>query len=32
MRKLYKATGGQPQRWEPLGNLGAIKADAAGSG
>jgi hypothetical protein len=32
MRKLYKATGGQPQRWEPLGNLGALKADAAGSG
>ena len=32
MRKLYEATGGQPQRWECLGNLGAIKADAAGSG
>ncbi len=23
-------TGGQPQRWETLGNLGAVKADAAG--
>jgi hypothetical protein len=30
MRKLYAATGGQPQRWESLGNLGAVKADAAG--
>jgi hypothetical protein len=30
MRKLYQATGGQPQRWESLGNLGAVKADAAG--
>jgi hypothetical protein len=30
MRKLYDATGGQPQRWESLGNLGAVKADAAG--
>jgi hypothetical protein len=30
MRKLYEATGGQPQRWESLGSLGAIKADAAG--
>jgi hypothetical protein len=30
MRKLYEATGGQPQRWESLGNLGAVKADAAG--
>src|ERR1700682_6426985 len=30
MRKLYEATGGQPQRWESLGNLGATKADAAG--
>jgi hypothetical protein len=29
MRKVYEATGGQPQRWESLGNLGAIKADAA---
>ena len=32
MRKLYEATGGQPQRWEPLDNLGAVKADATGSG
>jgi hypothetical protein len=32
MRKLYEATGGQPQRWESLGNLGAVKADAAGIG
>ena len=30
MRKLYEATGGQPQRWESLGNSGAVKADAAG--
>jgi hypothetical protein len=30
MRKLYEATGGQPQRWESLDNLGAAKADAAG--
>jgi hypothetical protein len=30
MRKVYEATGGQPQRWESLGNLGAGKADAAG--
>jgi hypothetical protein len=30
MRKLYAATGGRPQRWESLGNLGAVKADAAG--
>jgi hypothetical protein len=22
--------GGQPQRWESLGNLGAVKSDAAG--
>src|SRR5258708_21257905 len=29
MRKVYEATGGQPQRWESLGNLGAVKADAA---
>jgi hypothetical protein len=29
MRKLNEATGGQPQRWESLGNLGAVKADAA---
>ena len=32
MRKLYDATGGQPQRWESLGDLGTVKADAAGSG
>jgi hypothetical protein len=30
MRKVYEATGGQPQRWESLGNLGAVKADAGG--
>jgi hypothetical protein len=30
MRKLYEATGGNPQRWESLDNLGAVKADAAG--
>jgi hypothetical protein len=30
MRKLHEATGGQPQRWESLDNLGAVKADAAG--
>jgi hypothetical protein len=30
MGKLYEATGNQPQRWESLGNLGAVKADAAG--
>jgi hypothetical protein len=30
MRKLHEATGGQSQRWESLGNLGAVKADAAG--
>jgi hypothetical protein len=29
MRKLHEATGGQPQRWQSLGNLGAVKADAA---
>jgi hypothetical protein len=29
MRKVYEATGGQPQRWESLGNLGAGKANAA---
>ena len=29
MRKLCEATGGKPQRWESLGNLGAVKADAA---
>ena len=30
IRKLYEATGGQPQRWESLGNLGVVKADAVG--
>ena len=30
MRKVYEATGGQPQRWESLDKLGAVKADAAG--
>jgi hypothetical protein len=30
MRKLYAATGGQPQRWESLGNLGTVAADVAG--
>ena len=30
MCKLHEATGGQPQRWESLGNLGAVKAEAAG--
>ena len=30
MLKLYEATGGQPQRWESLGNLGTVTADAAG--
>jgi len=30
MRKLYEATGGKPQRWESLGNLGAVASDAAG--
>ena len=29
MRKVYEATGGQPQRWESLGNLGTVTADAA---
>jgi hypothetical protein len=29
MRKLYEATGGQPQRWESLGNLGTVASDAA---
>jgi hypothetical protein len=29
MRKLHEATGGKPQRWESLDNLGAVKADAA---
>jgi hypothetical protein len=30
MRKLYEAARGQPQRWETLDNLGAVKADAPG--
>jgi hypothetical protein len=30
MRKLYEATGGQPQRRESLGNLGTVASDAAG--
>jgi|HubBroStandDraft_6_1064221.scaffolds.fasta_scaffold46620_7 hypothetical protein len=30
MRKLYEATGGRPQRWESLGNLGVVASDAAG--
>ncbi len=30
MRKLYEATGGKPQRWETLDNLGAVNADAVG--
>ncbi len=30
MRKLYRATGGQPQRWESLGNLGTVASNAAG--
>jgi hypothetical protein len=30
MRKLYEATGGKPQRWESLDNLGAVASDAAG--
>ena len=30
MRKLHEATGGQPQRWESLGNLGTVAADAEG--
>ena len=30
MRKLYETTGGQPQRWESLGNLGVVASDAAG--
>jgi hypothetical protein len=30
MRELYEATGGQPQRWESLDNLGVVKADATG--
>ena len=31
MRKLHEATGGNPLRWESLDNLGAVKADAAGT-
>ena len=30
MHKVYEATGGQPQQWESLGNLGTVAADAAG--
>ena len=30
MRKLHKATGGKPQHWETLDNLGVVQADAAG--
>ena len=30
MRKLHEATGGQPQRWESLGNLGTVAADVVG--
>ena len=30
MRKLYEATGGQPQRWESLVNLGVVNDDADG--
>ena len=30
MRKLHEATGGQPQRWDSLGNLGTVASDAAG--
>jgi hypothetical protein len=30
MRKLYDETGGQLQRWESLGNLGAVASDARG--
>ena len=32
VRALYEATGGRPQRWESLGNLGAGASDAAGIG
>ena len=28
MRKLYLATGGKPQHWKTLDELGAVKADA----
>jgi hypothetical protein len=27
MRKLHEATGGQPHRWESLGNLGVVASD-----
>ena len=30
MRKLHEATDGRPQRWKSLGDLGAVKAHAAG--
>jgi hypothetical protein len=30
MPKLYEATGGLPQRWESLGNLGTVASDAHG--
>jgi hypothetical protein len=30
MCKLYEATGGKSQRWESLGNVGVVEADAAG--
>ena len=29
MRKIHEATGGKPQHWETLDNLGAVQADAA---
>jgi hypothetical protein len=29
MRRLYEATGGQPQRWESLDNLGTVASDVA---
>jgi hypothetical protein len=29
MGKLYKATGGRPQRWETLDNLGAVNQRGA---
>jgi len=29
MRKLHAATGGKPQHWETLDNLGVVQADAA---
>jgi len=30
MRELYEATGGKPQRWEALDNLGAVKVKGIG--